>query len=143
MIEQTKNNLNTLPDKVKADCGYNSQLKSATDLYPDVDLYVDDKKRLKDDLDMAEIKKTYDDVSFNNLVKLRSAQGRKEYTKRMHTVEPPFGHIKLNLGYRHFLVRGAYKVKGEFNLMCIGHNLKKIWNFIKKSGVRLAQAFVI
>ncbi|MEE9502884.1 MAG: transposase, partial [Candidatus Aminicenantaceae bacterium] len=42
------------------------------------------------------------------------------------TVEPVFGNLKKNLGYRDFLLRGLGKVKGEFNLMCMAHNLKKI-----------------
>ena len=36
------------------------------------------------------------------------------------------GHLKYNLGYRHFFLRSLKKVKGEFRLMCIGWNLKKM-----------------
>ncbi len=61
-----------------------------------------------------------------NRANLISDEGSKEYKKRMHTVEPVFGNIKSNLGFRQFLVRGAEKVKGEFDLMCIAHNIKKI-----------------
>jgi len=61
-----------------------------------------------------------------NRAELISDEGRKEYQKRMHTVEPVFGNIKFNLGFRYFLVRTIAKVKGEFNLMCIVHNIKKI-----------------
>ncbi|MBU1854600.1 MAG: transposase, partial [Nanoarchaeota archaeon] len=35
--------------------------------------------------------------------------------------------IKQNLGFREFLLRGLDKVKVEFNLACIAHNLQKIW----------------
>ena len=59
-----------------------------------------------------------------NRAKLISDEGRKEYQKRMHTVEPVFGNIKFNLGFRQFSVRGTTKVKGEFNLMCIAHNIR-------------------
>lgn len=61
-----------------------------------------------------------------NREKILSEEGKKKYQKRMHTVEPVFGNIKFNLGFRQFLLRGLKKVKGEFNLMCIAHNLKKI-----------------
>ena len=61
-----------------------------------------------------------------NRAELISDEGRKEYQKRMHTVEPVFGNIKFNLGSWQFLLRGLSKVKGEFNLMCIAHNIKKI-----------------
>jgi transposase len=58
--------------------------------------------------------------------KLLSEDGRSRYKKRFFTVEPVFGNLKKNLGYRDFLLRGLRKVKGEFNLMCMAHNLKKI-----------------
>lgn len=62
-------------------------------------------------------------------------EGRKEYQKRMHTVEPVFGNIKFNLGFRQFLVRGISKVKGEFDLMCIAHNMKKIATYCDKHAI--------
>ena len=70
-----------------------------------------------------------------NRAKLISAEGRKEYQKRMHTVEPVFGNIKFNLGCWQFLVRGLSKVKGEFNLMCIAHNINKIATNCNKHNV--------
>src|SRR3989344_8599389 len=60
----------------------------------------------------------------------------------MHTAEPPFGNIKHNLGYRYFLLRGLEKVQGEFNLMCIGHNINKIYNFMQKKNKGAAAALV-
>ena len=70
-----------------------------------------------------------------NRNELISDKGRKEYQKRMHTVEPVFGNIKFNLGFRQFLVRGITKVKGEFNLMCIVHNIKKIATYCEKNAI--------
>lgn len=61
--------------------------------------------------------------------RLLSKEGQEKYKRRLHTVEPVFGHFKHNLGYRHFLLRGLEKVKGEFSLMCIGYNLKKIFRY--------------
>jgi len=37
-----------------------------------------------------------------NRENLISVEGRKEYQKRMHTVEPVFGNIKFNLAFRQF-----------------------------------------
>lgn len=62
--------------------------------------------------------------------KLLTEEGKKKYNKRLSTVEPVFGNLKMNLGFRYFLVRGMEKVKGEFNLMCIAHNLKKIRRYV-------------
>jgi len=72
-----------------------------------------------------------------NREKILSQEGKKEYQKRMHTVEPVFGNIKFNLGYRQFLLRGLKKVKGEFNLMCIAHNLKKIFKYVIENELNL------
>lgn len=67
--------------------------------------------------------------------KLLTEEGRRIYRKRMHTVEPPFGHLKHNLGYKTFLLRSIEKVRAEFKLMCIGYNLAKIWRWRLTEGV--------
>lgn len=58
--------------------------------------------------------------------KLLSEEGRLKYLMRQYIIEPIFGHLKYNLGYRNFLLRGWSKVNGELKLMCIGWNLKKM-----------------
>lgn len=58
--------------------------------------------------------------------RLLSEEGRQKYKKRLYTVEPIFGHLKYNLGFKSFLLRSLEKVRGEFKLMCIGYNLRKI-----------------
>lgn len=61
--------------------------------------------------------------------KLMSEEGKKKYLKRQYTIEPIFGHIKYNIGYRNFLLRGVEKVNAELKLMSIGWNLKKLLKF--------------
>jgi transposase len=58
--------------------------------------------------------------------KLMSEKGAIKYFMRQYTIEPVFGHFKHNLGFRYFLLRGLKKVVGEFKLMCIGWNIKKM-----------------
>lgn len=140
MLNQTKENIGESPKKAKADNGYYPQLEEATNLFPEIDLYVDDKNRRKENLDLKKIKREYNKIEYQNLKKLLTKKGNKEYKKRMHTVEPPIGNIKFNLGYRYFLLRGLNKVKGEFNLMCIAHDIKKIASFFTKKGINLAKA---
>ena len=91
---------------------------------------------------MKEIKEKYSKIKYENLKKLLTKKGEKEYKKRMHTAEPPFGNIKHNLGYRYFFLRGLEKVQGEFNLMCIGHNINKIYSFMQKKNKDIAVALV-
>jgi hypothetical protein len=64
--------------------------------------------------------------------KLKSEEGKEVYQSRMCTVEPVFGQMKQNRGFREFLLRGKAKAKVEFVMMCIVHNIEKIGNFIKK-----------
>jgi transposase len=59
--------------------------------------------------------------------KLRSATGRALYAARKQIVEPVFGMIKSARGIRKFLLRGLEKVSAEWQLVCVTHNLLKIW----------------
>lgn len=58
--------------------------------------------------------------------KLRTKRGRERYRLRKSVVEPVFGWIKQALGFRGFLLRGVRKVKGEWNLVCLAMNLKRM-----------------
>jgi transposase len=55
--------------------------------------------------------------------KLQTDESKFRMIRRAASVEPVFGNIKQNLGFRRFNLRGLQKVKGEFNFMCIAHNL--------------------
>jgi transposase len=67
--------------------------------------------------------------------KLRSAAGKALYAARKHIVEPVFGQIKGVRGIRKFLLRGLEKVMAEWNLICLTHNLLKIWRRQTSVGV--------
>jgi transposase len=66
--------------------------------------------------------------------KMETPEARKIYSLRKVTVEPVYGNLKQNLGFREFLLRGKEKVKIEFNLACIAHNLQKIWRLSGAAG---------
>ena len=59
--------------------------------------------------------------------KLLSATGKVLYAARKHIVEPVFGQIKGARGIRRFLMRGLEKVSAEWQLICLTHNILKIW----------------
>lgn len=61
--------------------------------------------------------------------KLRTPSGRERYAKRKHIVEPVFGQMKHARGFRQFLLRGLKNVKAEWNLLCLTHNLLKMWRY--------------
>ena len=58
--------------------------------------------------------------------RLKTQAGRAIYAKRKCTVEPVFGIIKAIMGFRQFLLRGVESVCGEWNLVCIAWNLKRL-----------------
>lgn len=58
--------------------------------------------------------------------RLKTAEGKSIYAKRKSTVEPVFGVIKEVMGFRQFLLRGLKAVTGEWTLVCIGYNLKRL-----------------
>ena len=59
--------------------------------------------------------------------RLLSKEGKEIYAQRKSTVEPTFGIIKHVMGFRQFMLRGFEKVKGEWNLVCIAYNLKRMY----------------
>ena len=58
--------------------------------------------------------------------RLKTKAGRAAYALRKQTVEPVFGIIKSVLGFRQFLLRGLDKVSGEWRLVCLAWNLKRM-----------------
>ena len=68
--------------------------------------------------------------------KLRTASGKLLYAARKHIVEPVFGQIKAARGIRKFLLRGLEKVAAEWQLICLTHNLLKIWRRVSAGTAR-------
>lgn len=58
--------------------------------------------------------------------RLRTREGKAVYAKRKSTVETVFGIIKEVLGFRQFNLRGLDSAQGEWNLVCMAWNLKRI-----------------
>jgi transposase len=60
------------------------------------------------------------------LKKLTTKRGRARYRKRKGIVEPVFGWVKRVLGFRAFSLRGLRKVAGEWSLVCMALNLRRM-----------------
>lgn len=58
--------------------------------------------------------------------RLKTLQGRKLYALRKQTVEPVFGIIKSVMGFRQFLLRGLEAVRGEWSLVTMAWNIKRM-----------------
>ena len=56
---------------------------------------------------------------------LKSEEGLEHRKKRCHDVEPVFGNIKANHGFKRFMLRGMEKVTTETGLLCLAQNFRK------------------
>ncbi len=66
--------------------------------------------------------------------RLKTQSGRAIYALRKQTVEPVFGIIKSVMGFRQFSMRGLRKVSGEWTLVCLAWNLKRMAVLRLKTG---------
>jgi len=61
--------------------------------------------------------------------KLRTVKGRCTYARRKAIAEPAIGQIKEARGFRRFLLRGVGKVDAEWSIICLTHNLLKLFRW--------------
>jgi hypothetical protein len=59
--------------------------------------------------------------------RLATPEGKKLYALRKHVPEPGFGIIKPVMGFRRFLLRGIDQVRGEWSLVTMVWNLKRMF----------------
>jgi transposase len=125
------------PPTALADCGYVDKevFQRLNRERPELDLYVSvhredaHAERRYDYRPPDQIKSPkpiIDPVLLAMAAKLKTPTGKVTYRQRACTVEPVFGIIKAVLGFRQFLLRGMRKVSGEWNLVCLAYNLKRL-----------------
>lgn len=68
----------------------------------------------------------HEDLAEAMLRKTLTENSKELMQIRAFTSEPVFGNIKANHGFRRFRLSGSEKVKGEFNLVAIAHNINKL-----------------
>jgi len=122
------------PTAVLADSGY-AKAETFEKLEQEVDLYVavgrEGNQRKYDYRPRSVTDKPVKPVKDPRLVKMREKlqtdEGRERYGKRKQTVEPVFGIIKSVMGFTRFLLRGVDKVDGEWSLVALAYNFKRLW----------------
>ena len=63
-------------------------------------------------------------------IRLRSEEGRELYRRRKFKVEPVFGIIKEAMKFRRFTMRGEVQAQGEWGLVCLAYNIKRMFSMI-------------
>jgi transposase len=127
MVDAVKENLGELPKRVLGDAGFRSEdgfAKLATQKYEGMEVLVALGREGKD---QAAIDPKQYPASARMAERLASKEGQAHYRQRKAIVEPVFGWIKHALGFRQFSLRGLTKVSGEWDLVCLAVNLRRMW----------------
>jgi len=129
MIVQIAINLEQKPEKVSADTGYFSEANVTDESVKDVDLYIATGRDKHGEVMDTSSDPPRADASPKEAMreKLRTAAGRTVYKKRKAIVEPVFGQIKEQRGFRRFSLRGKQNVSREWKLVCAVSNLLKLF----------------
>jgi transposase len=138
MLKKTEKQTGRMPEKASADSGYFSDSAVSDGRVRDVDLYVPPERQKRGSAadEPADPVSTGATQAGVMREKLKSPEGRKVYAQRKHVVEPVFGQIKEVRGFRRFSFRGFEKVSAEWDLICLTHNLLKLF----RSGFSLQAA---
>jgi len=131
MLLAVEKNTGEKPSKASADAGYFSQAQITDNQLQGIDLYVAP-ERLRHGKKIADVGDQAPPSAQPTLIeqmreKLKSAQGHAVYKMRKAIVEPVFGQIKEARGFRRFSLRGEPKVGLEWQLICLTHNLLKLF----------------
>lgn len=118
-------------ENLLGDAGYFSAENVASTVAQEITPYLSDHREphnvpLKERFEEAPDQQEFGDPVEEMRHRLRTRAGKALYAKRKSTIEPAFGVIKHVQGFRQFLLRGVEAVQGEWNLVCIGYNLKRM-----------------
>jgi len=129
MIALIAANLKQKPEKVSADTGYFSEANVTDEQVKDVDLYVATGRDKHGDVVETSSDPPPPGASPKEAMreKLRTEAGRTVYKMRKAIVEPVFGQIKEQRGFRRFSLRGKENVSREWKLVCAVSNLLKLF----------------
>jgi transposase len=130
VLAEVKTNVGRLPEKVTADSGYFSTAVVTSTALSSVDLYVtpDSSKKTEQVAELPSASLAKDQAVIAQMrEKLKTEIGRAIYKQRKLIVEPVFGQVKEVRGFRRFSFRGLQKNEAEWSLICLTHNLLKLF----------------
>jgi transposase len=116
-----------IPDHFSADAGYCSEANLAALAARGIDAYIATGRERHHRGGIAPARPSRTPLRAAMREKLQTDAGRAIYARRKAITEPVHGLIKHARGFRQFLLRGLPKVRGEFALVALTHNLLKLW----------------
>jgi transposase len=126
LLAQLTTHLGAAPATVTADAGYFSEANLAAGQAAGSECFVPPDRQPHRGPPVPG-RSRQNEASVTMRAKLQSATGHAIYARRKATVEPVFGQIKEVRGFRRFLLRGVRKVTGEWAVICLTHNLLKLF----------------
>jgi transposase len=126
MLEQAIGNVGQRPAQVTADAGYFSEANLIAPQFVGIEFYVPP-DRHPHSREASAGRNRQGPCSEAMRSKLQTAAGRAVYARRKTIPEPVFGQIKQARGFRRFWMRGVQKARGEWALICLTHNLLKLF----------------
>lgn len=130
MVDLIEANLDKRPKELSADSGYYSEANVKLLEKRKIEGFVTPEKQKHTDTEVGAPRgRIPKGLSVKDRMKrkLRTKRGKARYGLRKETAEPAIGQIKHVRGFRSFLLRGQEKVKGEWSVICMGHNLLKLY----------------
>ncbi|MDI9260647.1 IS1182 family transposase [Alicyclobacillus sendaiensis] len=131
LVEMAKGNTGRMPKKLSGDAGYYAQDDIEWLETMGVDPYIATGRQKHGEIPVCprgRIPKSYTPKQ-RMARKLMTRRGRAIYAKRKVIVEPVYGHVKSCMGFVRFSLRGLIKVRGEWSLVAMCHNLLKIFRY--------------
>lgn len=129
-------NLGLMPDNSLGDAGYFSESNVTAPALASTNALIPPNRQRHGNQHIGSVGRIPKSLSIAEKMrrKLQTKEGQKLYAMRKSTVEPVYGQIKAGKQrFRQFSFRGLTKVRHEWALICLGHNLKKIfrsgWQF--------------
>jgi len=126
LLTQVQTNIGQRPAVVTADAGYFSEANLTATAVEGIDCYVPPDRHTHGHA-LAPTARTRSAVAEWMREKLRAPEGRQVYARRKTIVEPVFGQAKEGRAFRRFSFRGYAKVTAEWALICLTHNLLKLF----------------
>lgn len=130
MVKEIRRTTGESPQTVLADSGYCSEKNLSDKSLEDIELLIPPDRQIHGRVAAPSPQgRIPHDMSIVDRMrrKLQTAKGKAVYKARKAIVEPVFGQIKHARGFRQFLLRGAENVSHEWDLICLTHNLRKLF----------------
>jgi transposase len=127
MLTQVVANCGEAPAAASADSGYFSEAAVTAPAVAAIELYVAPDRQKHGEAPAPGPAADDGTAIAARRAKLQTVAGHAVYTLRKAIVEPVFGQIKDGRGFRRFAFRGVTKVGAEWLLICLTHNLLKLF----------------